>query len=156
MNRRRFVALAALAVAAPLARAHHGWSSFDQNRPLYLRGTAKAVKWRSPHVELDLELAPDLALPADLAERRLPPQRAPVDGKGLLARAALPARKDRVWHLELAPLTRMQAWGIAPIREGETIEVLGFTFAGEEGEAVLRVEYLFRDGRAYGLRSSPA
>jgi hypothetical protein len=33
--------------------------------------------------------------------------------------------------------------------------VIGFTFAGEKCDAVLRAEYLFVNGRAYGLRSSP-
>ena len=33
---------------------------------------------------------------------------------------------------------------------------LGFTFKDEKGDAVLRAEYLFVDGKAYGLRSSPA
>ena len=36
MQRRTFIAAA---LAAPLAaRAHHGWSSFDQARPIYLEG----------------------------------------------------------------------------------------------------------------------
>ena len=38
------------ATALPLvAHAHHGWSSFDQDRPIYLEGTARDVKWRNPH-----------------------------------------------------------------------------------------------------------
>ena len=38
------------------ARAHHGWSSFDQERPLYLEGRAANVRWRNPHAELVLEV----------------------------------------------------------------------------------------------------
>jgi len=34
--------------------------------------------------------------------------------------------------------------------------VLGYTTSGEKGDPVLRAEYLFVGGRAYGLRSSPA
>ena len=34
--------------------------------------------------------------------------------------------------------------------------LLGFTLAGEKGEAVMRVEYLFAAGKVYALRSSPA
>jgi hypothetical protein len=34
--------------------------------------------------------------------------------------------------------------------------VLGFTFTGEKGDAVLRAEYLFVGAQVYGLRSSPA
>jgi hypothetical protein len=53
-------------------------------------------------------------------------------------------------------LTRLEAWKIAEIRNGDRVEVLGYTTTGEKGDPVLRAEYLFVDGRAYGLRSSPA
>lgn len=155
MQRRTFLA-AASAAACPAAFAHHGWSSFDQGRPLYLEGLARRVAWRNPHVEFDLELAADLALPADLAQRALPAQSAAVDGPRLLAAAALPTRRDKVWHIELAPLTRMQAWQVPELKDGERVGLLGFTFTGEKGDPVLRAEYLFAGGKAYGLRSSPA
>ena len=138
------------------ARAHHGWSSFDQTRPIYLEGRVTQAAWRNPHAELKIELPADLKLPADLASRAVPAQAAAVDGKALLAAARLPTRRDRVWELELAPLTRMSAWRVPEIKPGAAIAVLGFTFNGEQGEAVLRVEYLWLDGQAYGLRSSPA
>ena len=154
--KRRTMLGAALALPALTARAHHGWSSFDQERPIYLEGRVTSVRWQNPHAELDLELAPGLRLPADLASRALPPQSAQVDGKALLTRAQLPTRKDRTWEIELAPLTRMEAWKVAPIRPGASVSLLGFTLKGEVGEAVLRVEYLFLDGKVYALRSSPA
>lgn len=144
-----------LSLVALPAWAHHGWSSFDQARPIWLEGRASKVAWRNPHAELDLELKPDLKLPADLAKRAVPAQSATVDGPGLLAAAQLPTRKDRVWHVELAPLTRLEAWKVAEIKPGAEVAVLGFTFAGEKGDAILRAEYLFVDGKAYGLRSSP-
>jgi hypothetical protein len=153
MHRRHFV-LAGLA-APGLALAHHGWSSFDQDRPIWLEGRVKSVKWANPHAELVLEVPPDPKLPADLASRAVPAQSAGVDGKALLARAVLPRRKDRQWEIELAPLTRMQAWSVPEIKAGAQIAVLGFIFKEEKGEAVLRVEYLFAGGKAYGLRSSP-
>jgi hypothetical protein len=154
MQRRTFVAGA---LAAPLAaRAHHGWSSFDQARPIYLEGHAAKVAWRNPHAEMALELPADLKLPADLASRKLPAQAAGVDGAALLKAAQLPTRKDRVWQIELAPLTRMEAWKVPEIKNGDAIGVLGFTFAGEKGDAILRAEYLFIGGQVYGLRSSPA
>ncbi len=140
----------------PLARAHHGWSSFDQERPLYLQGRVHSVRWQNPHAELVLEVPPMLGLPPDLAQRALPAQAAPVDGRALLARAGLPRRKDRLWEIELAPLTRMQAWKVAPLKVGDEIAVLGFTFRDEQGPAVLRVEYLLVGTQAYGLRSAPA
>lgn len=154
MQRRLFIAAASL--AAP-AWAHHGWSSFDQGRPIYLEGTARKVAWRNPHAELSLELpASGLKLPADLAARPVPPQSAPVDGPALLKAAVLPTRKDRSWDVELAPLTRMQAWQVPEIKNGDAVQVLGFTFTGEQGGAVLRAEYLFLGGKVYGLRSAPA
>jgi len=154
LDRRLFLAAAA---AAPLAaQAHHGWSSFDLARPIYLEGRAVNVAWRNPHAELDLDVAVDMKLPADLAQRKLPAQSANVDGPGLLKAAQLPTRKDKRWHIELAPLSRMNAWQVPEIKNGDAIAMLGFTFAGERGDAILRVEYLWVGGRAYGLRSSPA
>ena len=142
--------------AVPAARAHHGWSGFDQERPLYLEGRAAAVRWANPHVEIELELPAELRLPADLTQRALPVQAAPVDGVALLAKARLPMRRDRRWTVELAPLTRMQAWRVEEIAPGTPISVIGFARAGEQSGAVLRAEYVFVSGKAYGLRSSPA
>jgi hypothetical protein len=154
MDRRLFLTAAA---GAPLAaHAHHGWSSFDLARPIYLEGRAVNVAWRNPHAELDLDLAADLKLPADLAQRVVPPQAASVDGAGLLKAAQLPTRKDKRWHIELAPLSRMEAWKVPEIKNGDAVALLGFTFAGEKGDAILRAEYVWVGGKAYGLRSSPA
>ena len=135
--------------------AHHGWSSFDQDRPIYLEGKVVKSVWQNPHVELMIELLAALKLPADLTQRTLPAQTAPVEGKALLAKAVLPTRQDRRWEIELAPLSRVQAWNVAEIKPGDSIAVLGFTFSGEKGAAILRAEYLFAAGKIYGLRSSP-
>lgn len=153
--RRRHVLIAASTL--PLGvHAHHGWSSFDADRPLYLEDMARKVRWQNPHAELELELPAALRLPADLAQRPVPAQTAPVDGRALLARTVLPTRKDRVWEIELAPLTRMQAWQVPEIKPGMALSMVGFGLRDEKGEPVLRAEYLFVDGKAYGLRSSPA
>ncbi|TPG24736.1 hypothetical protein EAH83_09785 [Variovorax ginsengisoli] len=159
MSRRRFVLATAAASATPLALppawAHHGWSSFDADRPIYLEGKVVSSKWQNPHAELMLDLSPGLALPADLKQRPLPAQSAGVDGPALLAKTVLPKRKDRRWELELAPLTRMSAWKVAEIKAGDPVSAVGFTFKDEAGDAVMRVEYLFASGKSYGLRSSP-
>jgi Family of unknown function (DUF6152) len=150
-------ALVLAAATLPLAaRAHHGWSSFDPGRPIYLEGKAAKVAWANPHCEVMLEVPADLKLPADLASRSVPAQSAPVEGAAILKAAQLPTRKDKTWEIELAPVSRMEAWKVTPIQPGETIAVVGYTFAGEKGDAVLRVEYLFASGKVYGLRSSPA
>ncbi len=156
MQRRTFIASSAmLAVVTPAAWGHHGWSSFDQSRPIYLDGTAAKVRWANPHTEMELELPADMSLPADLATRTLPAQSANVDGPALLKAAQVPTRKDRRWQIELAPLSRMNAWQVPEIKNGDRVALLGFTFAGEKGDAILRAEYVFVGGKTYGLRSSP-
>jgi len=154
MSTRRHLIIAALA-CGPAARAlaHHGWSSFDQNRPVWLEGE---VRWRNPHAELLLELPERLVLPADLRSRSLPAQQVGVDGPALLARTTLPRRTDRRWEVELAPLFRLQQWQMKEIAAGDQVAVVGFTFAEEKGAPLLRAEYVFHDGRVVGLRSSPA
>lgn len=158
MNRRELLCLAGSAsvgLALPV-HAHHGWSSFDQDRPVWLEGRVVQSRWRNPHAELVLEVPADLKLPAGLAQRPLPPQAAPVDGPALLAKAVTPTRRDRRWEVELAPLTRMDAWKVPEIKVGAQLQVLGFTFKEEKGDAILRAEFIWVDGKAYGLRSSPA
>lgn len=157
MQRRQLLwTAAALPLWPGLAHAHHGWGSFDATQPIYLEGKAVAVTWGNPHTELDLDLPAQLALPADLPQRTMPAQTASVDARDILARTRLPKRNDRRWHVELAPLSRLQAWKVAEIKAGDTVAVVGYTFADEKGKAVLRAEYLFSGGGTYGLRSSPA
>jgi len=142
--------------SVPMAWAHHGWSSFDQDRPIYLAGRAVEVKWRNPHAELMLELQSPLALPADLAQRPVPAQSAQVDGRALLAKTVLPTRRDPRWEVELAPLFRIGQWQVPEIAVGTELALVGFTFTGEKGAPLLRAEYLFLNGKTYGMRSSPA
>ena len=158
MLRRDLLLTASLPVlgAALPALAHHGWSSFDQTRPIYLEGRVVEVAWRNPHAEMVIELPPSLALPAGLAQRALPAQTARIDGADLLRRAVLPTRQDRRWEIELAPIFRMNQWQVPELKVGDAVAMVGFTFTGEQGDAVLRVEYLFVGDKAYGLRSSPA
>ena len=158
--KRRDLIKSSLALSAagvlPVAQAHHGWSSFDQDRPIYLEGKVVKSVWQNPHVEIDIDVPAGLKVPADLTRRTLPAQTAPVDGKALLARAVVPKRQDKRWEIELAPLSRMLAWNVAEIKPGDMVAMLGFTFTGEKGAAIMRVEYLFAAGKTYALRSSPA
>jgi hypothetical protein len=157
MKRRSFVlAAAAIPVATRPAWAHHGWSGFDQDHPLYLEGKVVQTHWQNPHALLEIEVLPDLKVPPDLKYRPLPAQSAPVDGQGLLRKAEVPRRSDRQWELELAPLTRMDSWRIQETKPGTLVSAIGYGTKEEKKEAVMRVEYLFVDGNAYGLRSSPA
>lgn len=151
----RALFFAAALLAAP-ALGHHGWSSFDEDRPYYLRGTIKSVRWANPHAEAVIQVAPDLKLPADLASRSLPKQAREVDSAAIVTKVQLPPGAAGEWQLEFAPMTRMQAWGMgdAP-KVGDPIEVIGYGGPASGGIRVFRVEYLFLRGRVAGLRSSP-
>jgi hypothetical protein len=159
MKRRQLLAMtaASTAVALPFSRAlaHHGWSSFDETAPLYFEGKIKSVKWQNPHAELVAAIAANVALPATLAKREPPKQVAPVEGAKIFANAKLPKRRGD-WALELAPLTRMEAWKIEPLKVGETFSGIGFTYKNEQGAQVARIEFLIVGDRVYGLRSAPA
>ncbi len=91
----------------------------------------------------------NLSLPPDLVQRSLPPQSASIDGLKLLAATQPPTRKDRV-QIELAPLTRMNGWSVPEIKTGDNVAMIGFTFNGEKGDPVLRVEYLSSAARPAG------
>ena len=155
MDRRIFI-LTSLAAAPTMVWSHHGWSSFDQDRPIYLEGQVLKSVWQNPHVELVIALNADLKLPANLAQRAIPAQTAPVDGRAILGKTVLPSRSDRQWDVELAPLSRMQAWNVKEIKAGDAVALVGFTFKGEQGKPIVRCEYLFFEGNTYGLRSGPA
>jgi hypothetical protein len=136
------------------AHAHHGWSSFDESRPLYFEGEATAVRWQNPHAELELKLSDSLALPPDLAGRAVPAQKTAVDSAAVLKNATLPQKRG-TWTVELAPLTRLVAWQVPEVKTGDRVAVIGYTREGEP-EARTRAEYLLVGGKVYPLRSLPA
>jgi len=49
MTHRLLVAIAALALATPAARAHHGWSSYDASKTIELTAPLTDVSWGNPH-----------------------------------------------------------------------------------------------------------
>lgn len=151
MTRLLIAAMSALACAS--VAAHHGWSSFDQDKPIYLAGSIKQVRWQNPHAELILA-AEDVAPPADLGARTVPAQQQSVDSASILRKAQrTPAAGE--WEIEFAPLSRMRAWGLEqPPKSGERIELIGYAL-NEGGKRVLRVEYLFYNGKTYAFRSGP-
>ena len=153
MDRRHFALTIGVLLAAPVL-AHHGWSSFDQDKPLYLSGTLTQVRWQNPHAEVMLR-ADATKLPDGIASRTVPAQQQSVDGAGVLKKAQVPANAAGTWEVEFAPLSRMQAWGLSqPLKVGDRIEVIGYGLA-DENKRLLRAEYLFVNGKAYAFRSSP-
>lgn len=152
---RSFLAAGLGASLAIPAFAHHGWSSFDLDRPIYLEGKVSRVKWANPHAELILDVGTAMKLPPDFAQRAVPAQAAQVDGPATLAKTTLPKRADRQWKVELAPLSRLDAWKVSEIKAGAAFAAVGFTFKNEIGSATLRAEYIWVEGKVYALRSSP-
>lgn len=153
MERRHFLGITPVLLAAP-AYAHHGWFSFDESRPVYLEGKVKSVKWQNPHAEIIVVVGTDTKLPPDLARRMVPPQKTHVDAARILAAATLPKRRGE-WHLELSPMTRIEAWKVPEPKNGDTVAAVGYTFKDEQGPQLVRVEFLFVGGAAFGLRSMP-
>ena len=111
MDRRHFALTIGVLLAAPVL-AHHGWSSFDQDKPLYLSGTLTEVRWQNPHAEVMLR-ADATKLPDGIASRTVPAQQQSVDGAGVLKKVQVPANAAGTWEVEFAPLSRMQTWGLS-------------------------------------------
>jgi len=158
MQRRHFVwagSAFALAIGNRTALAHHGWSSFDESKPLFLTGKVKAVKWQNPHAEIVVTVAADAALPANLAQRATPAQTSNVDGPRVLAATRLPQRRGD-WTIELSPMTRINSWKVPEPKIGDAVSAVAYTFPEEKGDMFARVEYLIIGERLYGLRSNPA
>jgi Family of unknown function (DUF6152) len=153
----RALACIALTLMGGLAAAHHGWSTFDEAKPLYIEGTVASVRWQNPHAELTVEVPVSLALPKDLASRPFPKQVSTAVTPAMVSGSATPAMPAGKWTVELAPLPRMEAWGLStPIKVGDKVSMIGFSRAGAK-DKVMRVEILYTaDGKAYGLRSAPA
>lgn len=110
------VALAAPALFATAALAHHGWSSYDAERTL--RPTAEVLEshWGSPHGAIVIAM----------------------DG-------------DR-WDVVLAPVSRMQARGLAraDIAVGQTVTVEGYP--RRDGTHEIRAERIIAGDKTVELR----
>lgn len=157
MHRRQFLAGTCAATTlgwSAQVMAHHGWSSFDESKPLYLPGKVKAVKWQNPHAEIVITVAADATVPGNLASMTVPAQRSSVDGPKVLAAARLPNRRGD-WTIELSPMTRINAWKVPEPKVGDTVAAVAYSFADEK-DMFARVEYLIIGGQLYGLRSNPA
>ena len=50
-----FIAIACLALAAPPAGAHHGWSTYDVETEIDVEAPIEASHFQNPHTEIDIE-----------------------------------------------------------------------------------------------------
>ena len=90
MNRRQFAYLTIGVLLAAPVLAHHGWSSFDQDKPLYLSGTLTQVRWQNPHAEVDAACRCDQAA-GWFRSAHFPAQQQSVDAAGILKKVQVPA-----------------------------------------------------------------
>ena len=112
------IASAMFAIATPLF-AHHGWSTYDETKPVELTGVIRESGYSNPHGFVRLQ----------------------VDGG-----------KGKVWHVVLAPPSRMEARGLSRemLKKGAKASVVGH--AHREKAEELRAERITIDGKTTELR----
>lgn len=139
---RSLLASAFFAISLWPAEAHHGWGHYDTSSPLILEGRVIEVTWANPHPELVVEVSAEEAPPA-ASSLPVPPELQAL-GFAETAAAARPADARR-WTLDLAPIGRLEQWGLprAPV-VGDTIQAIGFPACAEEG--VIRPSLIVIDG----------
>lgn len=156
---RRHLLMAAPGLALASAGLHAGQARNTPpgagEQPLYLEGPVTTLLW-APQPHLELAQIPNATLPADLARRKIPRQKDPVDVGALLQAARVPGAEDRIWRVELPPINRLEAWNVPRPKIDQVVSVLGWRVPAVAGTPTLRAEILFIDGRAYPLRSDPA
>jgi hypothetical protein len=149
------VACLALNMAMPLtAQAHHGWSSYDLTRPIYVEGEVTEVIWSNPHVEVLLKTAPDLAVPAGFAQTGLPEMLEQVGGRDSVQNVRVPSEQGKTWRIEFAPIARMGGYNMSRRPEtGTRMAFVGYisrTLCDE-----MRVELvIYADGDMYPMRNT--
>ena len=126
------LALAAL-LSTQSAEAHHGWSSYNTQVPLYLEGTVAEVQWRNPHPKLVVVIeAPARAV--DPSKVTLPSDAEGAELRDALARAQ-PAAPGR-YTVHLPPLARLERAGVsAPPKAGERFVAIAYASCSEAGTA---------------------
>jgi hypothetical protein len=108
---------AAVALAAPAAAlAHHGWSSYDETKPITVTGKLQSVSWTNPHGSASMRW------------------------------------QGKQWHVVLAPVSRMEARGLAAamIDKGQTVTLVGY--ARKDGTAEMRIERVKAGDKTVELR----
>lgn len=57
MLRTALACLAILTAIPGAAYAHHGWGTYDAEKPTTVDGAIQTVRWRNPHIEIDIKSA---------------------------------------------------------------------------------------------------
>jgi hypothetical protein len=122
--------LLALLPAMPAA-AHHSWNASETRYAYYVTGTVTYVRWGNPHCQVRLRVEKGAAVPADWAQRPLPPGADETDGHATMVSARPYNGEYQELMLTLAPPDWMEKWGMnRELKVGEHIEAAGFLDVG--------------------------
>jgi hypothetical protein len=128
------------------AAAHHGWGTFDTRYAYYVSGPITSVRWGNPHSEVALRVE-KAKLPANWAERKLPPGAMQENGQLTMASARPYDGEHAELHLVLAGPGWMARWGLKrELRVGEWIEAVGY-LNGTGGDDLRPVMFWLADGQ---------
>ena len=125
----------------PPTSAHHGWGFYNTDTPLLFNGRLVAVNYTNPHPEVTIEVAEDTEL--DPASLPVPDELAALGFANVVAKAK-PAAAGR-WTLDLAPISRLNRWGMPrEPKVGDIVQAVGFPSCEER--FVARPNLLVLDG----------
>lgn len=152
----QFACLMLVLCTAHSAAAQSGWTGVDQAAPVYIEGIVRTTSWDAPRAELVVDVPADVTLPKGLESRTIPAQQSKIDSQALLSKTGLPPAARGAWTVELASVSRLEAWGLkAPIPVGQPIALVGYALPPPAKPRALRAEYIFIDGKVVPLRSNP-
>ncbi len=103
--------------------AHHGWGFYDTDAPLLFNGRLVAVNYSNPHPEVTIEILEGATL--DPATLPVPDELAALGFASVVAKAK-PAPAGQ-WVLDLAPISRLNRWGMPRAPEvGDAVQAVAF------------------------------
>ncbi len=114
----RRLTLAALAILLSPAAAfsHHGWGSYDAEKPMTITAAIDEVTIGNPHGDLML------------------------------------THEGEMWHVTLAPMSRMNARGATADIIVKGAEITAYGYPKRDGTKEIRAEWIEIGGKRYQLR----
>lgn len=149
-DRRRLIkaglSVAGLSTLPTTGFAHHGWNSFNTRRAYFAAGAVTRVRWGNPHSEVRMRID-RTALPANWAQRPLPPGANETDGRATMTSARPYRGEQKELHLVLAGPEWMARWGLnRALQVGETVEAVGF-LASADAQSFRPMMFWLADGQ---------
>ena len=132
---KRIAAVVTLAPVAVLpAAAHHGWSSYEADKPVTVNGEILSASYENPHVTVTVK--------GEILSAKYENPHATITVKG----------EDKVWTVTLAPTSRMISRGATKelVAAGKQISAYGYASRAEKDE--MRAERITIDGKTVEMR----